>query len=76
MADEERERGGGDDGMRETEGGVRAREGLTIPEVFFSDGAGQGGDQPLNSSPPLCSLSLYSSLLQGSHYGRLTGHED
>lgn len=34
MADEERERGGGDDGTRETERGARAREGSTIPEVI------------------------------------------
>lgn len=56
MADDERERGGGDDGMRETE--RRAREGWTVPEgffFFFTTRAGQGGDQPLKSSPPLCS---------------------
>ena len=62
MADDERERGGGDDGMRETE--RRAREGWTVPEsfFFFHNASGAGGrSAPEVFSSPLLSLTLLLS---------------
>ncbi len=78
--------GGGDDGRRETERrGIaivkgRDRGGVNYCRGFLLYLSGSERRSTLNSSPPSCCLPFcslcYSSLPQGSHYGRFTGHED